>query len=291
MNQLLKILLPFVVAVSFGLSDKIVLVVNNEIFTESDVQLEMSALSKLVGDPKLLESLDFRQQVKDQLVYKTLIREFAEHNQMLFTPEEEANVVKSVMENQGKSVDDLDKMAEEAGLNPDWLKAFFVNQSLQQRVGMAVVGHDISINDDQLEAFKHEFYEKHTQYKLKSWTIDLDHPNANIKDIRALKEKWATGVEPTVGEVQDLGWKRRADLPDVFLAAIAGIEDGNLVGPVKSEFGYHLVWFEKESRPDLSEDQIVNQVMNKQFMEKFEQWIKKLPDYGVVIDKDESESV
>ena len=84
----------------------------------------------------------------------------------------------------------------------------------------------------------------------------------------------------------DLGWKKKDELPSLFISAIDGISAGNVVGPIVSENGYHLVWYEEVRVPVLpSADELKNVLFQREFQQKLSEWLVKLEENSVVIRK------
>ena len=120
---------------------------------------------------------------------------------------------------------------------------------------------------------------------MRTWlTDDL---KTSVSNLKAIKSKWAdTARDPEEGEVQDLGWKNASELPEIFLTALEGVEPGNLIGPIKSEYGYHLIWFEKERFPETPDDEMVEQaLLNDKFSTELDSWLRRLLEYNVYIKK------
>ena len=271
----------------FAISDKVAVVINQNIVTQTTLDHYLDNFAKVSNNMDHLHDPEFQAYATKMLVTNLLVRSFAEANSIALTLEEETQAITQVMESQGKKIEDFSAMAEEQGIEASWLREFLLSSVLQQKVGMMVVAPSLELEEDAVLVAKQRFINDNTKYKLKSWTIGHEEPMANTADVKSIKQKWAdTGRDPKYGEVQDLGWKRQTELPSLFIKALKGVEAGNLVGPVKSEYGYHLIWFEKESRPEMPSDSEVHEaLLQEKFMQEFNEWLEDLQNHNLVIYK------
>lgn len=288
MNRLISRLLVMVVSATFAINDHISVVVNNDLILASDVIEEAKNIAIITNNVDNVDHPHFIKMVKKMMINNRLLDFVAKESDLLLTSEEEDRVLESFMEHQGKKIEDFDQLATESGVSAVWFREHILKSALQQKIALVVVGRNLVIEEDELIKIKHKFIAENTKYKLKVWNLDLDHSAANFSDIKTIKEAWAKGEEPTVGEVSDLGWKSRVELPAVFIDALEGIEPGNLVGPVRSDYGCHLIWYERIDSPELPSDEVFSDhILKGKFVEEFEKWTQDLAEMNVVIHKDE----
>lgn len=287
MKKLLKVTICFVVASVFALTDKVAVVVNDHIITDIMLTEYVDNFAKVSGNVGNEKDAGFRDYVKNLMVTSLLLDDFATQNQLTLTVDEENTAIAQVMAAQGKSVEDFSTVAAESGVDTHWMRQFILGNVLQQKVGMLVIAPKVAIADDAVMVAKQRFLDENTQYKIKAWTIGLDEDGANTEMVKDIKHTWAlTSVEPETGETQDLGWKRRSELPTLFLQSLEGVSAGNVVGPIRSEYGYHLVWFEGERIPELPSDQEIHQsLMQEEYTNQYNEWLSALPEHNLVIYK------
>lgn len=292
MNRVIKLLCVFLLNISTAMTDsrvlhdKIAVVVNSHIITEGQIDQSAEVYVKLSEKQDLLHDPQFRLYVSSLLVTQHLLEDFAGHNNLLLTPEEEERALTFLMEGQGRSYSEFSDYAVELGVDVGLLKKIYLGDVLQQKVGRAVIAPLLEVTEDQIAHEKHQYIYDNALYKIKSWTIDLD-AGETIDSIKTIKKEWAESNEvPTIGDVHDIGWKSRSELPDLFLKTIEGVAPGNLLGPIQSAYGYHLIWFEGEKIPEMpDDDQIRERILQQQYYEKFSEWIADLHQYNIVIYK------
>lgn len=295
MNRVIRILCFSVVCMfSFSwamvdnqvMQDKIAVIVNKHVITEGDVEKFVSIYAKLSDNEQHVRDPEFRAYITSLMVVHYMLVDFATRNQIMLTPEEEIRTITAFMEDQDLTFGDFKEYAEHMGVEPDRLQQVICAGTLQQKVGMAVIAPDLEVTEDELIHERHQYIDDHALYKMKTWTVDLDS-GETIESVKAIKRRWAeTNEDPSVGEVHDLGWKKRAELPDLFLRAIEGVSPGNLVGPVQSAFGYHLIWFEGEKMPQMPGDsELREKVLQQKYAIKFADWLRSLQQYNIVIYK------
>lgn len=286
MNKVMKWISIFVLSFSWALSDQIAVVVNKRVITETAMHEYIDAFAKFSENEQYSNDSEFQSYVVSMIVTQYLLEDFANANNIGLTSAEKERALAFVMSNQGREASEFDAFAKELGANPDRLKMIVLGSALQQKIGTYVIGPTLEITDDEIAHAKHQHIAQYGLYKMKIWTIDLDE-GESIDSIKHIKHQWAeTGEAPSKGEVQDLGWKKRSDLPELFLKAIEGVSPGNLVGPIQSSFGYHLIWFEGEELPQMPIDEDIRQALLQQkYAEKYMSWLEDLQKYNVVIYK------
>jgi|GEM_PF-4831270 parvulin-like peptidyl-prolyl isomerase len=293
MNKVIKVLcFSFVCmmcsAMSDGrtLHDKIAVVINRHVVTEGDIDEYIAVYAQLSHNQEHVNDSQFRTYITSLLVVQYMLEDFAERNQLSLTPEEEKAIITAFMEKQQSTYMNFMTYADDAGVDSDRLKQVLCGVSLQQKIGMAVIASSLEVTEDEIVHARHQYIDDHALYKIKSWIVGLES-GESIDSVKTIKHQWAiSGVDPVIGEVHDLGWKKRSELPDLFLKAIEGVSPGNLVGPVQSMFGYHLIWFEGEEMPvEPTEADIKEGILQQKYYVKFADWVKDLHQYNIVIYK------
>ena len=287
MKNLIKYMLIFSATAVFALSDKVAVVVNDHIITEAELSESALNFAKVSGNMDYLSDPKFNSYIASLLVSYELVKEFSQQNKIDLTEEESANTISGFLQMQGKSENELELVAQDLEISPEWLKMFVLANARQQKIGSYVIAPQIQVSQEEVEQAKSAYLSENSEYQIKAWAVDKDEPGMTVAVVKKIKAEWAaTGQDPAEGEVQDLGWKKRSELPAIFLDAISGIEAGNLVGPVQSGYGYHLVWFERERAPEAPSDEAVFQsIFQEKYMVKFNEWLDELPQYHVVIYK------
>lgn len=293
MNRVIRVFCFFVISVfSWALADnrimhdKIAVVVNRHVVTQGDVDRYVYIYAQLSDNQKHVNDPEFRSYITSLMVVQYMLEDYAERVELSLTHDEEVRTLTMFMEDQGKTYAEFQEYSEMLGIDPERMKRVICAGTLQQKIGMAVIAPNLEVTEDEMVRERHQFIDEHALYKMKSWTIGFES-RETVDSVKLIKRQWAeTGDSPKIGEVHDLGWKKRSELPELFLKAIEGVAPGNLVGPVQSMFGYHLIWFEGEKVPDMpTDEQIKNNILNRKYAAKFAEWVKDLQQYNIVIYK------
>lgn len=305
MKHILTVMLVALTSLSSAISDQIAIIINDHVITEQELNTSVTQYAKLSGNESYANDKGFKKHVSQMMATHVMLAEFAEKNSMGLTVDEEAQAVTQFVTAQDKTVAQFGEVANEIGVNPDWLRGLLINNQLQQKVGAYVIAPSINIDEAEINEASELWIADNTEYKIKSWTIAKEDRESfealknqitsdtgntdvsNINAIKYLKAQWAkTGSEQIVGEITDLGWVKSHQLPKLFLNTLSGVEPGNLLGPVESDYGYHLIWFEGENRPQAPNNEAVLQALfQEQFVTKYNEWLTELMSYNVVIYK------
>jgi len=130
----------------------------------------------------------------------------------------------------------------------------------------------------------------HILFKIAPTAEDLARTNARADsimkavrggaDFSALAARYSTDLK-TAGKSGDLGWFTPDEIPLDFKSAIAGLNKGDVAGPVRTRFGAHVILIADRitARPiTLTEDydRIQHMALIKKQNEVFEKWSKEL---------------
>lgn len=286
MNKYLKYILCCT-SFALAITDQVAIVINDHVVTESELLETIDGYAKLSSGANYKQDPNFKGYVSQMLVTYQLLSDFAESNHIGLTEEEKQQALEGFVEMKGKTVAEFGEIASEIGVSSQWLRNFVFQNVLQQKIGAMVVAPSVSVEDEEVQRVVDLWVGDNTEYRIKSWTIDKRDSQASIAASKEIKAKWAqTGENPQSGEVTDMGWVKRSALPQLFLNALSGVEPGNLVGPVTSDYGYHLIWFEGEKRPDEPDFEAVKRsVFQDKFMQDYNEWLTELVSYNSVIYK------
>ena len=139
MKKFLKYALCILVSNLFAISDKVAIVINNEVITEMVLDHYVENFAKVSGNMEQIHDSGFRNYATKMMVTSHLIASFARANEITLTPEEEVRALTQLMEAQGKRIEDFDAVAKEHGIDATWMREFILSNVLQQKVGMLAV--------------------------------------------------------------------------------------------------------------------------------------------------------
>ena len=186
-------------------------------------------------------------QILSQLVASELLEQWAEDLNLEAGEEEIAQERESLIEEIGGQ-EAFDQAVEQSGLSEDDVKQQIRQQVLQKKISEEVAG-DGEVSDEEVEAFYEEnaearFGEKATARHIlvedKAKADKLFKQIQDGGDFAKIAEAESTdpGSAAEGGELPPFG---RGQMVGPFDKAVFGSDVGELVGPVKTEFGYHII--------------------------------------------------
>ena len=149
--------------------------------------------------------------------------------------------------------------------DPSWLATAMQNQ--RRNLLSSVVINDLranSITEDILKksyATKYPFGSGETEYKASHILVETEQKARGLlalldggTDFSSLAIEHSTG--PSGPNGGDLGWFGKGQMVAPFESAVMGMKAGTYAGPVKTQFGYHLIFLNsrRETSPPSFED-------------------------------------
>ena len=265
-----SILAVAVMATSIVASD-ILVTVNGENITKQDAE----QFVKLSAPKASYAQLEKEQQdmIKTRLIQKVLFKELAEKEGIENKPE-----FKEAMKS--------------------------IKKELLVNVWMKVQLDNTIVSDGEAK----EFYDKNQDKFMQAATLTAKHilvktkedAEAIIADMKDLKDDdlKAKFVElakskstgPSAPKGGDLGTFTSKQMVPEFSKAAEELDDGTITtAPVKTQFGFHIIYLEKKNPSttvsyDLVKDQIVLRLKQQQFAKKIEEIAKELESKATIVD-------
>lgn len=268
-------------------ADSVGLVINGSVYTSDDITDEIESLAKFSGNLDAVHQNEFRTPAMNMLIVQYLIEDFSRLNNIALTEEEADNAWSMYLKGIDTTEDDYITELKEKDLSLEWVKAHVLRQTLTQKVGMLALGNKIRVTEDEVSDFKTKMLAVNAEHLIEAWILPPEHELANIQSIKEIKAEWAkTGLHPEIGELVQLGWAKSENLPGIFLEAIKDVQPGNLVGPVRSKHGYHILNYREVNQPEMPDDSVIEMMlMNQKFMQNFNVWVEDLKSKSSIIQK------
>jgi peptidyl-prolyl cis-trans isomerase C len=186
-------------------------------------------------------------QILTQLVLSQLLEQWAEELDITASDEDVAKERETLIEQLGGQ-EAFDKAVEESGLAEEDVNDQIRQRVLQNKIADEVAA-DVEVTDEQIEQFYEEnaasrFGPKATaRHILVKEKAKADQVMADIEggaDFAKLAKKESTdpGSAQNGGELPEFG---RGQMVGPFEDAVFEAKEGDLVGPVKTEFGFHII--------------------------------------------------
>ena len=288
--------------------DKIVAVVNDGIITQSQLNERVILIQHNLKDNKtpLPPKNVLEEQVLDQMINQRLETQLAEKNGIHVTDEEVNGAIANIAKQNNLTVEalyeDITKKGEDFALFRKEVREEMIIHQLQQReVSPLVVVTPQEVSD--YLRLKDVIKESTTQYHIENILIALpESPTAKqiqkaqaladelIKKTKAGANFRSLAVEHSGDEYAlkggDLGFRTLVELPDIFGGQIPTMKEGDVAGPFRTANGFHIIKlvgqrtmdarpFENENTGQLQQ-QIANQLFQRKFEEKLQNWITEL---------------
>lgn len=243
--------------------DKIIAIVNSQVITQSELNNEISKIkAQMAGQNVPMPPDDvFNKQVLDQLVNRKIQLQLADMSGIKIDDEKVSKAIAHIAEQNHLSSQDLLTQVKLHGLSvSDYKKEIhdeIVLQSLQQReVGSKVVITEQEVND----FMRSKAYQSsnNKEYHLEDILIALPESPSASQILEAkhhaelLLEKLHHGLafsQAAMSESSgnkalqggDLGWRKLAEIPSAFSEQIMNSHVNEIVGPIQTPNGFHLV--------------------------------------------------
>ncbi|MDM5271125.1 peptidylprolyl isomerase [Sulfurovum sp. zt1-1] len=268
-------LLVAAAALSLSASD-VLLTVNGKNITKQDAQLFVSAAAPNANYADLKSQE--QDMIKERLIEKVLFSELAQQEGIENDPEFKKN---------------LEMLKSELAINV-WMKKQLDN---------------VVVSDSEAK----EFYEKNSDKFLEEATLHARHILVEseqdaqkiidtLKPLqgKVLQEKFielakTQSTGPSGPNGGDLGTFKKGQMVPAFSEAVWALEEGKITTkPVKTRFGYHVIYLEKKNEASTMayEDvkpQIIATLRQKQFTTKIQEIAKELKKKATIIDPEKKE--
>lgn len=296
-----RLILALAVAASMlpgcrGLSETAAAVVNGR---KIDQDLVQRQLQFILTDPRLAEQLpggaaDRRPELTRQfltfLIHQELLAEYARGRRIAVQSEEiDQRLEAEFIGVEGE--EEFRQRLEETGATLADVRHLIGQQILRQRVEEAVGEEQLS-EERLLEEYRSRLPELTTVEVSHILVNDGDQATSLAR--RATPENFATlarrfSKDPSSApQGGDLGSQPAADLVDAVARAAVTAEVGAIVGPVESQFGFHVIWVRSRQAPpfETMRAQLVEELQAPVFVDWLldqvaEAEIRVNPSYGV----------
>lgn len=224
----------------------------------------------------------------------------------LVTPAEYRRYLNLVAEQRVVSVANIDAedVADEIGIDEEMVAAYYENHPDRFRLPEAAdveylqlsrnaVAEDIAVGEDEIEAYYADNRdrwlqdeERRARHILILAGDDADAAEARANEVLSRIEGGESFAElaaevsedsSTASQGGDLGSLTRSQLPNELGSAVFSMEEGELAGPIESEFGYHIVRLDDIlERGPLPLDQVRSEVLTELRQQEAESRFREL---------------
>jgi peptidyl-prolyl cis-trans isomerase SurA len=293
--------------VSAKVIDRVVAVVNDEVVTLSELQeltLPFQMRLQSVADPLKRSELMREQELQalDQLISQRLIVQVAREQGVKVSDEQVEGHLQSVMRQQGWGEAELAQYLAAQGMTREQLKKQSYDFLLQQSVTQRNLAAKVQVSESDLEgAYRDYLTEAKAEARVEGAHIILPVPAGSDAAAEAATKQLAQELltraqngesfeelarehskGPGASDGGDLGViTRGGGLPKSLEDAFFKLKEGEVSGPIRSPFGYHVIKVTRlatQAPPSLEavRPQLEAQLRQSRFQEALQAWIEKL---------------
>lgn len=243
--------------------DRIVAVVNDGIILESELETELVRVrQRLEAEDRDIPEADvLRERVLDELVLEEVQLQQAEQNNIRVDDREVNEALRDMAAENGTDLAGLRDHFRAEGMDFDRLRSNVRKQITVQRLQERAVASKVQISSEDVDDFltrADQSEDEDREFRLRHILIGVPSDASNDEVDRARERAEETATEAREGtdfgdlanrrsdgpralEGGDLGWRSREQLPTLFADELAGVQSGNIVGPIRSPNGFHIL--------------------------------------------------
>lgn len=253
------------VAVQADEIDKVLVVVNDDVITESEFQQTLTRiktdLAARGGDMPPEEQL--RQRVLERMILQEIQLQLAERAGIQVTEADVDAAMADIARRNNMSVDQLRVAMRQEGIDYDLLRENIRTQMVTQRLAESRVARDVVVTDEEVEAFLSQpraraSSRQRSRYNISHILFNLSESaseaemNSARKKAEEVRRKIVEGMDFSQAAVSysesedavqggDLGWRTPSQLPDLFLDELSRIRAGEVTEVIRSPNGFHIL--------------------------------------------------
>ncbi|MEK7262340.1 MAG: peptidylprolyl isomerase, partial [Pseudomonadota bacterium] len=250
-------------AASIATLDRILVVVNDDVVTHSELSLRVAETKKQLQLEKITPPPDdvLRRQILEHLVFERVQLQIASQTGIRVSETEVDKAFESIAQQNKMSAEEFLKFLRREGLDPATHRANLRNQMLIRQLQEREVLHRVAVTDAEVDGF----LENQESRDSVNFAFHLSHifiavpESASPEAIAQAKGRaeealqrirqggdfaqaaigFSQGPEALSGG--NLGWKNAGQLPELFLSAIKNLASGSLTDVLRSPNGFHIL--------------------------------------------------
>lgn len=254
----------FTLGVQAAEIDKVIVVVNDDVITESEFQQTLTRIKSDMqaqgGDLPPEEQI--RQRVLDRMILQEIQLQRAERAGIDVSEAELDSTMADIARRNELTPQQLRAAMEQEGMDYDLLRENIRSQLITQRLAEREVARDVVVTDEEVEAYlsqpRAERTGERTRYNISHilFKVSDAESEASIRSTRdkavSVHRRIVDGMDfeqaaRTYSEADDaleggqVGWRAPSQLPDLFLDALNSTEKGGITDVIRSPNGFHIL--------------------------------------------------
>lgn len=243
--------------------DRVVAIADSNVVLESELNDRTQAiLSRLKGQYKELpDEQTIRKQVLEQLILEEIELQLAARYEIKIEDDEVEQAILSVAQKQKMTKEQLFADLKSNGLSVDGLRKQISRELIISRLQQGVVNNRLKITPQEVDNFlasndgkyatSPDYHIGHILIAVAS-SADADTISAAEKKAADIYQKLQAGADFSQMAIThsndqaalqggDIGWRKLAQLPELFGNQLATIKDGQVSQPFRSGAGFHIL--------------------------------------------------
>ncbi len=266
-KSVLLILLSSLLLSSFILRaevlDKIAAVVDDDVILEGELQKEVATIMQRIkaSNTQIPPEEILRKQVLEKMILDKLQRQLAERAGIKVTDEMLNNSAADIAQRNNMNIEQFKAELEGQGMNYKSFLDNMRNEIIINQLRAREIGGRIKVTDQEVEhtmETQGKIGEEDVQYHLGHILIAVKE-GASANEIEKAQNKAQELVtklkagqnftEAAMGESGDsnalkggdLGWRKKEDIPTLFVDSIETLAQGDVSEPIRSPSGFHII--------------------------------------------------
>ncbi|MEJ2060378.1 MAG: peptidylprolyl isomerase [Gammaproteobacteria bacterium] len=242
------------------LLDRIVAVVNDGVITQSQLQRQVELVQKELG-PNAPPQAALERRVLQQLISQSIQLQLAKRNGLVVDDVQLNQAMQNIAEKNNMTLNQFhDKLVAE-GVDYNYFRDQIRNQVIISQLHRQQIASQVHVTDQEINdliANENASIEPNAEYHLAQILITIPdgaspeqikqaHDKAEMvrdkllkgDDFAKLAAEYSQGQNALKGG--DLGWRRAAQLPQIFVRSVALMKPGDISKLIRSPSGFHIV--------------------------------------------------
>lgn len=243
--------------------DKIAAVVDDGIILESDVNnmLNKVKLSAQEADQQLPDDVTLRRQILSQLIMDDIILQLAARVNITISDEQLNQAISNIAAHNHMTLDQLRNRLAHDGKDYSTYRTQIREEMLTAKVRNSEVSRRVTILPQEVDSLAKQIAvqtDNDSEFNLSHILISLpENPSRDEVDTaealaNSLIEQSENGsdfdklattypIDSQALTSDQMGWGKLEELPSLFVEHLQGVQKGSIVGPIRSDVGFHIL--------------------------------------------------
>ncbi len=243
--------------------DRIVVIVNDDVITESELKRQINSVKSdlRARNARLPRDEVLQRQVLERMINDKIQMQVAERTGIDVPPAMVDDAVRALAERNKLSVEQLERLLVNDGVTMGAFRENVKTQLTVRRLVEREITSRVLVTEDEIDSFLEsqesqsgadsEFDVSHILLRVSEGADDADREAAKQRAEQLVQELRAGGdfeqaavansEAPDALDGGRMGWRKAGQLPKLFLTALSGLEPGGFSDVLRSPNGFHIL--------------------------------------------------